>query len=60
LFKKSDLEEILDDYEQLYGAIIKLKNMPPNEYRHDYHDDIEIKAIELVNSTISLAQKKCT
>lgn len=32
--------------------------MPPNEYRHDYHDDIQFKAIELVNSTVSLAQKK--
>ncbi|MBR9866954.1 MAG: hypothetical protein GYB20_07720 [Oceanospirillales bacterium] len=60
LFKKKDIEEILEAYQDFYGAIIRLKNMRSHEYRVDYHDDLECKAIDLVNATVLLAQKKCT
>lgn len=56
LFKEAEIEEILNVYQEFYSAILKMKNMPPEEY----HDDLEFKAIDLVNATIKLAQRKCT
>tara|TARA_R110001592_G_scaffold363096_2_gene680242 strand:+ start:1266 stop:1739 length:474 start_codon:yes stop_codon:yes gene_type:complete len=59
LFKPKVIQSMLDAYDDVNDAILKLSNHRPDEYRPDYFHDIRGAAMVLVNETTGLAARKC-
>jgi hypothetical protein len=60
LFKSKDISKIQNNYDALSTMMVKLVDMDPDVYRIDYHDEIEMKATDIIESVVSLSERKCT